>query len=368
MTTDKDTNKVYFSSYIRRYRCWTNIKQALEECGVKYGFLDNTKDIWVRDFMPVEREKGKFMGYTYFPDYLKSETKYITDNVYGCYDFADTDFVKLNYIIDGGNLIKCGSKVVMTDKVLMNMDRDYRDAFLDKLGHVFDADVVIIPWDRSEPYGHADGMVRFVEDGNVLINNYGDYDMAFRDRLVKALEPHFNMISELQYGNDARKDSWAHLNFLRVGNVILVPQMNIASDGTALKQIESIYKGCRAVGVEMKNVVKRGGALNCISWNVREDEEPGFKNSFEHYAEDIRRYILNKFYVRASIADLYDVVTEGSALKPVCKDSQSDTFGFTGAVLESIRKDDLINIEKVYDDDAVTFGNPFFITYEFYVQ
>ena len=55
-----------------------------------------------------------------------------------------------------------------------------------------------------------------------------------------------------------------------VGNIIFVPQMNIASDIIAIEQLQNIYSGCEIVPVEVDGVVKKGGALNCISWNLKE--------------------------------------------------------------------------------------------------
>ncbi len=49
-------------------------------------------------------------------------------------------------------------------------------ALVDELENLFFAELVIIPWDRYEMYGHADGMVRWIDGDRVLINNYGYFD------------------------------------------------------------------------------------------------------------------------------------------------------------------------------------------------
>ena len=43
----------------------------LEKHSVKYAFLKGTKDIWCRDYMPVQTESGKFIQFKYNPSYLK---------------------------------------------------------------------------------------------------------------------------------------------------------------------------------------------------------------------------------------------------------------------------------------------------------
>lgn len=51
--------------------------------------------------------------------------------------------------------------------------------------------IVIIPWDRYEIFGHSDGMVQWIEGNRVLMNNYINTDPAFRKKLLEALTPHF---------------------------------------------------------------------------------------------------------------------------------------------------------------------------------
>lgn len=56
MANDAIINKVYFSPYLKAYKCWRNIKSTLEKNNVPYGLLPGTNDIWVRDFMPIEEQ------------------------------------------------------------------------------------------------------------------------------------------------------------------------------------------------------------------------------------------------------------------------------------------------------------------------
>lgn len=43
MITDDQTNKVYFSEYLRDYKCWKSIKEALLEHEINFEMLPNTK-------------------------------------------------------------------------------------------------------------------------------------------------------------------------------------------------------------------------------------------------------------------------------------------------------------------------------------
>ena len=271
LITDELTNKVCFSQRITWYNCWKDIENALTENGIAYALLPNTNDIWVRDFMPVQTDTDRFVGYSYNPDYLIKDPHLRTNDATKCYDFNKSVYQYLDLKIDGGNVIKCDDKVIMTEKVFEENSSLSEDTVI---GLIKDAlhvkDVVIIPWDREEDYGHADGMVRYVSPGHVLINQYADIDMPLRTRVISALTPYFSNISELCYGKNSRADSWAHLNFLRIRNIIFVPTLNIPSDGMAVEQLGNIYKDCKIIPVLADDIVRREGALNCISWNIRE--------------------------------------------------------------------------------------------------
>lgn len=97
------------------------LSEKLHENGVNYGILLNTKDIWCRDYMPIQIGARRFIFYKYNPDYLQTPyyRRTITDvkqiDHINCLENAET--VHLDLIIDGGNIVKCGETIVMTEKV-----------------------------------------------------------------------------------------------------------------------------------------------------------------------------------------------------------------------------------------------------------
>ena len=52
---------------------------ALAAHDVPYALLDGTRDVWVRDFMPVRTGSGKLVSFRYEPSYLKSDPDLRTD-------------------------------------------------------------------------------------------------------------------------------------------------------------------------------------------------------------------------------------------------------------------------------------------------
>ena len=52
---------------------------ALAAHDVPYALLYGTRDVWVRDFMPVRTGSGKLVSFRYEPSYLKNDSDLRTD-------------------------------------------------------------------------------------------------------------------------------------------------------------------------------------------------------------------------------------------------------------------------------------------------
>ena len=274
MICDYQTNKVYLALGLTHYMpMFKNLLYALMTEGIPTSLPAHTKSpkhVWIRDYMPIQINGNSFLRYVYSPDYLKGYEEYIPD-----YNAIDKDLkqncISTDIVLDGGNVIKCGNKVIMTDKILTeNSARYKKNELLTKLEQLFEAEIVLIPWDRYDEYGHADGMVRFIEGDRVLLNNYVDFDPDLRKRLLSVLNPHFE-VEELHYGSRCSKDSWAYLNFLQTKGCILVPGLGHSEDSLAMEQIKEYYPLHKVIMIDgCRSLVRDGGALNCCSWNVLE--------------------------------------------------------------------------------------------------
>ena len=264
MIQDSQTNTIFVSSLLKDYgNTYECIEKAITgEVGLGFRVLENTKDIWCRDYMPIQVSPEKTVGYKYYPNYLlksKYLKGFITDNS----QFPATE--RLDLVLDGGNVVKSKDNVIMTEKVFFENPDKSKNQILAMLEGAFEAEIVVLPWDRAEEYGHSDGIVHFVSGDTILMTNYRDYSKEFSTKFLKVLEPKFNVI-ELHYSHKS-KMNWAYINFVRVGNLILLPKLDIAEDEEAITQISAVFPDCKAVPISCRNVVLSGGALNCCTWN-----------------------------------------------------------------------------------------------------
>lgn len=275
MICDYQTNKVYLAEGIKGYpKVAENLLYALYKEGIETEYLPHSKSkkhVWARDYMPIQLEEGRFLKYVYRPDYLKNDKDYIP-NYAGMIRKLGLNCKPTSLVIDGGNVVKWDDAVIMTDKVLKENPGYDEYGLRFRLEELFETDVVFIPWDRYEMFGHADGMVRFIDRRTVLLNNYLDFDRSLRERIIRALDGLFE-VKELQYDTPrCSKYSWAYLNFLQVAGRIFVPGLGIAEDRLAVQQIQRFYPEHKVMLVpDCLELVRDGGALNCVTWTICED-------------------------------------------------------------------------------------------------
>lgn len=295
MILDSDTNLVYLSKLILEHPNGIDIVKQLEDNGVSVDFIPSTKDIWARDYMPVQTKDDKFIGYEYCPNYLYPNYASLITNQTRVCDEMEIDTMPTGLIIDGGNVVKTSKGIIMIDKVFHENNRFSRIGLINRLENAFCSEIIFLPWDRSEYYGHADGVVREVSAGKVLMTNYHRFSKKYADQFERILSNHF-VVEVLDYEvENPHKNNWCYINYLRIGDKIFLPQLTpmrcvveedcivgnrkaeyvpngrtVKEDAMAVEQFKRLFTNCEIIPVSCPKIVDNGGALNCITWNVKE--------------------------------------------------------------------------------------------------
>ena len=221
--------------------------------------------------MPIQIYENHFVQYRYNPDYLqnsKEDRASITDTNAVCKELGISTY-KTDLVIDGGNIVKVGKYIIMTEKVYTENKHLAPSEIRKQLKAIFHCDLIMLPWDKEEPFGHADGIVKAIDDHTVLLTNYADFDPIFAKKFEVILSKYF-IVKKLSYPIEKKhEDNWAYINFLRVGNNIILPGLEADEDSLACRQIQEFYPECNVLQIEASDVIKKGGALNCITWNIR---------------------------------------------------------------------------------------------------
>lgn len=278
--TSCNNEKVYFSGLLPK-RCpktFSAVTAALDRSGVPWGLLDGTRDIWCRDYMPVEIFPGHYVAFGYNPDYLndsKAHRETITDSMEVC---RRLDLSRLldsrEILVDGGNIVRCATRTIMTAKVFEDNPHYSVSDLSARLERMLGADITFLPWDMDEIYGHADGLVRFIDPETVLMTNYSQLDPDMAYRFNKVLKARFKTVRELKYKVERPyRNNWAYINFLQTQKVLLLPKFGVPEDEQAFEQFSKYfpeYRG-RIEMVDARDLVVHGGCLNCASWVIRNE-------------------------------------------------------------------------------------------------
>ena len=281
MIPDSETNFLFLADRLKakKYSAFlARFEKVLMENDIPYEFLSNTKDIWAVDYMPVQISTDKFVQFEYNPDYLQSKTLHKTisdvDNICKSINVLPN---KSKLIVDGGNVIRTTNKVIMCDKVFKENPNLSEKELIKQLRDTFEVeDLFFVPWDKSDFTGHADGMVRFVDNNTVLINAYleesAEYQRCFRMALHNAgldwIEIPYNPYENKSLSNA----EGVYLNFLQMKQAVIIPTFKQKEDDEAVRILEQVFKNQTILTVDSNEIAIEGGILNCISWNIKTTE------------------------------------------------------------------------------------------------
>lgn len=64
--------------------------------------------------------------------------------------------------------------------------------------------------------------------------------------------------------------NWAYINYLQVGQNIIMPSFGIPEDKQALSYVKDANPDCEVRQIRMRDIAAEGGALHCLTWNIRQ--------------------------------------------------------------------------------------------------
>jgi agmatine/peptidylarginine deiminase len=256
--------------------CFNRLTTILKKHNVEYRLLKGTKDIWCRDYMPVQTESGKFIQFKYDPSYLKGKKEWEesrSDVKEVCrLNNIDAQFSDIN--IDGGNVLICDGRAILSDRIFSeNPDWD-KEKLVSELSKLLECEIIIIPSQKGDMTGHADGMVRFVNRNTILGNGLADEYKYWREGMQKVLEKYNLTYIDVPFfeAKDRKHPLSAvgiYVNYLEVNNLIVLPVFGRDEDKQAIDIIKKAFPGKIVETINYDEVAQEGGLLNCTTWVVR---------------------------------------------------------------------------------------------------
>lgn len=233
-------------------------------------------DIWMRDFTTVNPLNPVQFQYSW----ASMSKKQSQETQQSFAEFADKygiERTKSELIIDGGNIVdNYGGKFITTTRFAKDNKLSDKEAN-EKLKQTLNAKEIAILEPDEEVLAHSDGMVMWLDEKTLLVNNYSG-DKAFRKLVLDELNTSFpdTKIIEVpvEYGKN-KKGEWegfesacgVNLNSVLTFKNIYVPIFRMAHDAIAVKIIkENTDK--KVIEIDAKGVCPMGGSVRCLTWQL----------------------------------------------------------------------------------------------------
>jgi agmatine deiminase len=280
MISDNQTNFLYLSDLLpTEYPdFFKRFETVLNECNIPFELLQDTKDIWAADYMPIQTQEDEFIQFRYEPDYLMDtpENRATISNVDAICKTIGIKSVNSNINLDGSNVTKWEDRVILCEKVFAENPEVTEDELFEELMDYFNVkeeNLHFVPWDENDFTGHVDGMVRFADANTLILNDYWQEGEAFQDQFQSAIESTELDVIILPYEPEDDPSLISavglYLNYLEMEQAVIVPVFNLPSDKKALEILTQVFEGKKVVPLECTELARKGGGiLNCISWNV----------------------------------------------------------------------------------------------------
>lgn len=282
---DSDTNTVFLTQALAmRYpSVYWPMRINLEANGITVKTVNRTKNIWIRDYFPIQTANG-LIRFKYDKRWDRWPQLSIENEPWT--GMFDRGILESSLVIDGGNIVQGYGNAIVTDKIFESNDANCKG----RLEKFLDSEVIVIPKEPGDTLGHSDGICRFIDERTVLINDYsgqGEEYRKYADSLRDIFSSHvFDVetipngygewpcdLTEKQFHDqfpDADEFNPAfgyYINFLQVGKLILMPAMKAKKDTEAMSTLMRLYPDHNIVVIDCSMLSMEGGLLHCVSAN-----------------------------------------------------------------------------------------------------
>lgn len=277
---------LWFSSRLKsspKYRrFFLRLAGALRKQGVEYRLLGETADIWCRDYMPVRGAGGEWVQFRYAPGYLRrfpgfrSDAGRVLEESFTAAELTASGLADRRYSrlrLDGGNIILRGRTAIVTERIYAENPGRSRRRIRHELRDLLELErLILLPVEnrRIDMTGHVDGICRFIDAERILL---GDFSHNPRlGRSIRSILEKEGFETVTPGGSDLycrSGESWApYVNFLETPRAVFVPILSLVEEWRILESLGKIFAGREIVPVEAREILREGGALNCVSWEI----------------------------------------------------------------------------------------------------
>lgn len=257
---------LYISSLFQER--YNHIYQQLEN-NIETIQIPNTKDIWIRDFMPIRNTDNEYILFRYFPKYLQAP-KYqhlISDNKAIC-DLIKIDVLPSSIILGGGAVVYKNEVYFISQRVFDDNPQYSSIQLQNKLSKLLKTEkLIFLPEAPQDFTGHLDGVIAILDEKIILLNHYqGEYGETIQN-IIKKHDFEIELLPYNPYKNKTYQSAKGiYINFIETEKQLFVPVFNQTEDQSALSKLSSLFPHKKITPLLCNDLAKEGGLLHCVSW------------------------------------------------------------------------------------------------------
>jgi agmatine deiminase len=248
----------------------------------------NSNNVWCRDYMPVKSATGSYVHFKYKPSYMVGIEKYadkFPDREELQNEFQLPYYTTSEIILDGGAIEIFGKKGIVSDRVFRDNKNKGESEIYDELKKLLDLEqLIVIPQYPYDFTGHVDGLVRFIDENRVVVNDLKkEFEEAQNDKnsyrkqlienwiytyksaLINAGLQMVELPTSIPEGGSPNSGEGIYSNFLLLEDLIIMPGYDKPEDKMAADRLTDLY-GKKVTTVYAAELAKQGGMINCVTW------------------------------------------------------------------------------------------------------
>jgi agmatine deiminase len=278
MIPDWEKNKVYFSNLLLlqfpdEFR---RITLLLDKHNIPFDLLEGTRDIWCRDYMPVQITEKKVVQFEFKPSYLKDEID--LQSIPSEFKIPECFEIEKSTInLDGGNITCSPSKVILTNRIFKeNKNLNYSE-IKNGIELSLDCSISLVQDVKNDMTGHIDGHLRFIDENSIVVNELSNelkyWQQSFHKMIEESKLKYVEMPWFIPYVKSSPESAvGSYVNYLHLDNLIIFPIFgcNGNKDNEALRVIQTLFPNHQIEPIIINSIAEKGGLMNCITWTVKE--------------------------------------------------------------------------------------------------
>jgi len=233
-------------------------------------------DIWVRDFTTVNPLNPVQFTYTW-ASMTQQESIDVQNSFVAFADLYNIQRSASNLLIDGGNIVDdYAGRVITTTRFMEDNHLSYEQAKQELMKLLGASEVAILEPDE-EVLAHSDGMVSWIDENTLLVNDYSS-DPSFRSLIMAELQSAFPTARIIEVPVEYKTNppgQWdgfesacgINLNSTVTYKNIYVPIFDMPHDQYVVNIIkENTTKNVITINAE--GVCPMGGSVRCLTWQL----------------------------------------------------------------------------------------------------